>query len=249
MKQLEGMAIRASDGEIGSVKEFYFDDEKWTVRYLVAETSTWFGRPVLISPISLAAVDVEGKTIGVTLTREQVKDSPSVDLHRPISRQFEDRYSSYYGYLPYWGGAGYWGVGATPGALSGAQALQDQEILQSPPPDQDDGPDSHLHSSAEVFGYHIDATDGEIGHIDDFIVDDENWVIRYMRVDTSNFIGGKAVLVSAAALAGVDWLHRTVSVNVSREAVTNSPEYDPKQLNREFETRLLGHYGQRPYWH
>src|SRR5262245_21620068 len=117
MKALRGFQVRAEDGDIGKVKEFYFDDEQWAVRYVVVDTG-WTRAPVLISPISLTRIDVARRGVDVSLTKEQVRQSPSPELHKPVSRQFEQNYADYYGYLPYWGGPKHWATADTPSALA-----------------------------------------------------------------------------------------------------------------------------------
>jgi len=93
-KTLEGFKLDSLDGEIGKVKEFYFDDRHWTIRYLVAETGTWLAdRQVLISPYALSSVDKEAKNIAVDLTKKQIEDSPPLDSHKPVSHQY-DRHST-----------------------------------------------------------------------------------------------------------------------------------------------------------
>lgn len=240
MNDLKGFSLRATDGEIGRVDEFYFDDEKWTVRYVVVDTSGWMGRRVLISPVSFTRTDWKAAAMDVSLTRDRIRNSPDADFHRPISRQYERGYFDYYGYAPYWIGPGYWGPGVYPAALASAGAAQAERAAAAAT--LQDTPDSHLRSSKEVTGYHIQATDGEIGHVDDFLVDDESWSIRYLRVDTSNWIGGRAVLVPHHALKTVSWKDSLVSVNLTKEQVKNSPAYDPARLNRDYEQSLDAYY-------
>jgi hypothetical protein len=169
--------------------------------------------------------------IDVDLTRDVVRNSPSIDEHPPVSRQYEQRYGTYYGYPPYWIGPGAWGVAAYPRALAGRQVPSAEEAEAAARPMQDG--DSHIRSIREVTGYHINATDGEIGHVDDFLADADLWVIRSLRVDTSNFIGGKTVLLPQEAVANVSWRDRWINVAWSKDRVHNSPEYDPRLLERE----------------
>lgn len=240
MNDLQGFTLRAKDGDIGRVDEFYFDDDRWAVRYVVADTGSWMGRRVLISPISFTSTDWNAKAMDVSLTRDQIRKSPDADLHGPVSRQYEQGYSAYYGYPPYWIGPGYWGAAAHPGQLSSMATARAERAATAAA--LEDRAESHLRSSSEVKGYHIQATDGEIGHVDDFLVDDQNWAIRYLRVDTSNWIGGKAVLVPQSALRDVSWRDQKIHVGISREQVKNSPEYDPSRLDPDYEQRLGAYY-------
>jgi len=100
VKTLKGYKLKCIDGEIGKVKEFYFDDHHWTIRYLVADTGNWLvGRQVLISPYALDGVNNEDQYIIINLTKNQIENSPSLDSDKPISRQYEKNYYTYYGGL------------------------------------------------------------------------------------------------------------------------------------------------------
>jgi hypothetical protein len=254
LQSLRGYTLRAVDGEIGRVDEFYFDDEHWVVRYMVVSTGGWFGPEVLITPQSFRRADWAGRVIDVALTQQQVRNSPSVDLHKPVSRHYEASYYAYFGYAPYWGGPGTWAATApAAGALTdpvvasqqAAAAAADAERARQTGEQSTEGPqerDSRLRSLKEVSGYHIQASDGEVGHVDDFIADDGTWEIRYIQIDTSNWIGGRSVLVPRPALRDVDWPHREVRVALTREQIKNSPEHHP-ELTAEEERRLSSHYG------
>src|SRR6476646_3978322 len=115
LKDLTGFAIHAADGYLGFVKDFYFDDKRWVVRYLVIETGSWFSsKQLLISPLSIQSISREDKTIKVNVSVAQMINSPITDPHKPISRQFETEYLSYYGYPMYWIGTELWGGYLTP---------------------------------------------------------------------------------------------------------------------------------------
>ena len=198
------------------------------MRYVVVETGGWLAeRKVLLSPIAFRAMDWEHKRIMAALTQSQVEKSPDIDTHKPVSRQHETEYYGYYDYTPYWEGAYLWGatpypyVGAGP-ALSAADLERQQEWYKEAR--SRDNP--NLRSAAAVAGYHIQATDGDVGHVEDFLVDDQSWAIRYMIVDTSNWWAGTKVLVAPAWITQVDWDHSKVHVNVTRAQIRNSPAYD-----------------------
>lgn len=180
-KTLIGYKLSSRDGNIGKVKEFYFDDRYWTVRYLVADTGNWLtGRQVLISPYSLGAADPAKKNIAVDMTRKQIEESPSLASDQPLARQFEESYQGYHGMPMYWAGGNRWGAFTFP--------VRDRAEWGNRTPDEESW-DPDLRSTQEVTGHHIQATDGEIGHVEDFIIDDETWAIRYLIVDTG--IGGR----------------------------------------------------------
>jgi len=254
VSSIKGYAIQATDGELGSVKEAYFDDERWGIRYLVVETGSWLSRrSVLISPFSIRDIDDTDELIHVSLSMDQVKNSPDIDTHQPVSRQLEGEFSDYYGYSNYWSGPYLWGAGGYP-------VLPLPESASIPPledrPDQvaaraaDNAEDTHLRSSANVDGYHIGGTDGEIGHVEDFIFDDEAWAIRYFLVDTRNWWpGGRKVLLGTNWIAHIDWTDATVQTTLTRDQIKESPEYDPEAgIDRDYENRLHRHYDRQGYW-
>jgi hypothetical protein len=241
--QLKGFTIRALDGDLGTVDEFYFDDDTWTIRYLTVETGGWLGgRPVLVSPLSVVKAEWQDKRLDVSLTKKQVEDSPNIDTHKPVSRQHEQAFYGYYGYPYYWDGP--YGVGLYPlGAPAPVNAPREGVL------DTSDSTDIHLRSTAGVAGYYVEASDGEIGHVKGFVVDDEGWTIRYMEVATRNWWPGKKVLVSPAWIRKVSWAESKVFVRLSREAIQSGPEYvESNPVTREYEDRLYAHYGQPPYW-
>lgn len=181
--------------------------------------------------------------MNVTLTREQVERSPDVNMHKPVSRQNEAAFLGYYGYPTYWGGPYLWGPAFYPGAALSAHAERVAEQIKQ------ESTDSHLRSSEAVTGYHIEAVDGEIGHVAGFLMDDENWATRYLEVSTRNWWPGKKVLISPGWVEKVSWTEAQVYVALSRESIRNAPEYDDSMpVTREYENRLYLHYGRPPYW-
>jgi hypothetical protein len=243
-KDLTGYTIGAIDTDIGSVSDFYFDDQQWTIRYIVAGTGIIFsGRKVLISPLALRRPAWSPLHIYVNLTREQVQNSPSIELHKPVSRQHEAEHHKHYGLPYYWDGAGVWGPWSTP------QALADAPRSGSRTPVKDAAPDPHLRSTQELCGYHLEGSDGEIGHLEDFLFDDETWEIRYAIVATKNWWPGKKVLLRPQWITSVDWSAGEIHTNLTRKTIQKSPEWDPDSpVSREYELRLHQHYGYAPYW-
>lgn len=245
--QLKGQTVRALDGELGTIEQFYFDDDSWAIRYFVVNTGSWLaGRHVLISPFSVTHTDWQARRLDVALTKEQVENSPGIDTQRPVSRQHEAENLGYYSYPYYWDGPNLWGAGFSPvsSPLLGAtarEAIADGVRRAST--------DSHLRSSAEVTGYSMESTNGEIGHLDGFIVDDETWAIRYIEVATRNWWPGKKVLVSPAWIELVNWETSKVVIGLSREDIRSGPEYlESVPVNRDYENQLYFHYGLPPYW-
>lgn len=239
VKELYNYGLEAEDGEIGRCKDFLFDDKLWTIRYMVADTGKWLpGRKVLISPISLGEPNWDSRLFPVRLTKKKIQEAPGLDDDAPVSRQHEIRWTQYYGWPYYWQGAGVWGTADYPNALF------IQKELEAASEKISGAVDTHLRSSREDTGYHIQATDGEIGHVEDFILDDETWTIRYMVVNTRNWLPGRKVLVAPAWINSIDWAESKVSVSMTKEQVKNSPEYDASiPLTPEYEAGLSEHYG------
>jgi hypothetical protein len=248
---LEGMATEATDGAFGKVKDLYFDDQAWVVRYLIVDTNTWLGgRRVLISPHSIGRVGSDTTVLPVTITKEQIKNSPGIDNDEPVSRQYEKSYLGYYGYPYYWGGPSLWGDRQYPGTTLTGMAAQYQDGYQGylRGPSADDG-DPHLRSASAVKGYHIHAKDGEIGHVQGFLLDDASWSIRYMIVNTSNWWLGHQVLVSPEWIQFVSWADSKVTVALDREAIKSAPVYtDDMIVDRNAEAAIYAHYGRKGYW-
>ncbi len=243
VSRLKDFEIRARDGEVGTLDQFYFDDETWAIRYLIVNTGIWLsGRLVLISPIALRQVAWESMRLDVALTKKQVENSPPIDTHKPVSRQHEAAYMAYYDYPYYWAGPNYdTALVIQREAQAEAEAFEARAGKESA--------DSHLRSTDEVTGYHIEAEDGEIGHVRDFIVDDETWAIRYLEVDTRNWWPGRRVLVSPQWITSVSWPDSKVNVDLTREAIQNGPEWDESTpVTREYEHRLYDYYARSPYW-
>ena len=219
-----GDKLGASDGEIGHVKDFYFDDQNWAVRYVVADTGSWLpGRLVLISPHAFGSLDQAGKVMRVSLTRKQIEGSPLIESHKPVSRQYEEAYYRYYGWPFYWQGDGLWG-------MSGFPILE----LPSNPLPTEPGPashrhsepaDAHLRSTQAVNGYHLQASDGLNGHVCDFMMDAQNWAIRQLVIKTGHRFSGKEVQIPTRVVDRISWEESKVYVNVTKEAIEQSPAY------------------------
>lgn len=232
LKDLERCSLAARDGEIGRVREVYFDDRHWTVRYLVVRTGGWLmGRDVLIAPQVIESVDGEERRIAVRLSREQVEKSPPISTEQPVSRHYEAEYHRYYGLEPYW----------TMGPL-GAPAAPRPIPMPAVPPREPEHP--HLRSSDEVSGYRIVASDGELGKVEDFVIDDRDWSIGYVVIDTRKWLPGRTVLVAPAWIESVDWAARSIAVDLDRGAIESAPAYDASRvISQDYEVALYEHYG------
>ena len=240
-KELKGYKLYSLNGEIGAVQEFYFDDRFWTIRYLVANSGSWLtGRQVLISPYALVSVRKDTKQISISLSKNQIEESPSLDSDKPVSKQFEAAYFGYYGWPMYWAGPYMWGP--NPYLVRDRKEWINATGIA-------DVWDPNLRSTNEVSGYHIQASDGTIGHVDDFIIDDETWAIRYLIVDTKNWWPGEMVLVSPQWINRVSWSDRMVFIDLSQDTIKHSPKYsEDALLTRDYEDHLHRHYNRRGYW-
>ncbi len=240
-KTVKRYALESFDGEIGKVKEFFFDDQYWTIRYLVAETGNWLiDKQVLISPYALVEVNKEKELIVINLTKKQIEDSPLLESDKPVSQQFENDYHGYFGWPLYSTGPYIWGFSP--------KIVRDRQKWNVSSNSEKKW-DPRLRSTHEVSGYHIQALDTEIGHVDDFIIDDETWAIRYLVIDTRNFWPGKKVLISPQWIESVNWIESKVFVNLPSEAIKQAPEYTEEfMLTRDYETILHIHYNRKGYW-
>lgn len=246
-KELKKYGINATDGNIGTVHDFYVDDKFWTTRYLVVDTLKWLpGRKVLVSPMSIKQVHISEGHVDLSLTKDKIKDSPDVDTDKPISKKYELEFGSYYHYPPYWRGTGtgFWGPYFYPTDLANAR---DERLADTNEIEKDNEP--NLRSINEITGYRIHARDGEIGHVEDFIIDVKTWTIRYIVIDTKNWWPGKQVLVSPEWITEVSWKENTVKFDLSKDDIKNGPEYLPdKDISREFEDNLYEKYNKKKYW-
>jgi len=247
-KAFKSLKLRANDGDIGKAKEFYFDDKFWTVRYLVADTGGWLsGRLVLISPHALGTANEAELVLPVELTKKQIEECPLLASHQPVSRQYEAQYFGYFNWPTYWNGPYSWGMippmDTRSRYLEIAKNAHNNENVR-----HENAWDPNLRSTSDVTGHVIQAQDGEIGHVEDFIIDDETWAIRYLVVDTRKWWSGKSVLIAPQWIERVSWKESKVFLNLSCETIKETPEYIPESLNRDYETILHRHYNRQGYW-
>jgi hypothetical protein len=237
LKELQGYKALSLDGPIGNVHDFYLDDRIWGIRYLVVDLGGWLpGRKVLISPAALSQPDWEVQMFPLKLTKKEIESSPSIDIDKPISRQRQAELHRHYQWPMYWHASGM--------PVAGGVIAQPDVAAEKEDEHTEEQGDPRLRSTREVLGYHIQASDGEIGHVEDFIVEDTNWAINYIAVDTRNWLPGRKVLISPQWIEQIKWLERSVYIDLSQETIRNSPEYDPSTpVNREYEARLYDYYG------
>jgi hypothetical protein len=247
--QLKGYHIAATDGEIGKARDLFFDDALWTVRYLVVDTGTWLpGRRVLISPAALGRPDWKENAFPVNLTRKQVENSPGVASDRPVSRQLEADIVDYFNWPIYWGPALFAAQSMAGGNPPPPIAPDAEERLRERV-SKNDSADADLRSVREICGYHVSARNGDIGHVEDLILDDETWLIRYIVVDTHNWLPGRKVLLAPDWFFDFNWREAKAYTELSKAAIKDSPDYNPSQpINRDYEGELYDYYGRPAYW-
>ncbi len=240
LRGLRDYSIGATDDEIGKVHSFLFDGRTWGIRYLVADTGRWLpGRKVLIAVSALGRPNWPDHIFPVALTKEQVKNAPDIDTDKPVSRQREIELHQHYGWTPYWG----MGYGVPAGGVPLPPAVDPEDAKAAAKGDP------HLRSTREVTGYRIRASDGEIGRVEDFIASDENWIIRYLVVDTKKWLPGRTVLIPPDWAREIRWDDQAVHVDVAKEKVRNAPAYDSSAgVNREYEIQMYDYYGRPKYW-
>lgn len=245
LHQIKDYKLLARDDEFGRVLDFLFDEPHWTVRYMVADTGRWLPkRKVLVSPVSLREPDWATHRFPVAMTREQIEAAPPLESDAPVSRQYEIEWHDTVGYPYYWGFSYPWAYGPTPWDLMKADQVRGHPAEEDP---LEQG--RVLRSVEEVRNYRIRANDTEIGHVEDFILDDETWAIRYIVVDTRNWLPGRKVLVAPGWINAIDWASSTMETALSSEAIKSSPEFDPHApINRDYERRLYDYYGRPTYW-
>ncbi len=230
-KSLLGFTLDAADGEIGTVKDFYFDDQKWIIRYLIVKTGNWLsGREVLISPVAIAKQSYDTRSFPVNLTKDQVNSSPDIDTDKPISRQHELALYEHYAWKKYSGSNGFytgdvWNIAYPTISMADERSLiEDDDIKRH----QNDDP--HLRSIQEITSYHVHALDGKIGHVNDFIIDDKTWQLLFFVVDTHNWFGGKKVLIPVSNVKEVQWNNSAIILDITMSAVKDSKEVDEPEF-------------------
>lgn len=223
LKKLLGRKLGASDGEIGLVKDFYFEDRRWSLRYVIADTGSWLaGRQVLLSPYAFGHCDQSDGCLPIKLTRQQIDDSPAIDLHKPISRRYEESYHAYYGLPPYWNEGGLWGgiaglpMHTPPYPASAAQANRDSQPA--------DPNDLHLRSTQSIIGYELQTSDGVLGSVTDFLVDDYGWMVRFLVIETGSWFSGKEVRISPQDIASVSYAEAKVFARSTKETIMRASE-------------------------
>ncbi len=235
LEELKGMKLLALDGEIGKCVDFLFDDRHWAVRYMDARAGNWLtGRRVLISPISLQPPNWPSSQLPVRLSREQIKDSPSLAEDEPVSREFEREFFKFYGYGYYWMGSAAWGAGVLPSELENLPGTDERD---------EDRRENHLRSLKEVSGYHLMFNDDKVGQLDGALVDAESWMIEYLVVDRGSLLSSELVVIPPQWLGEISWSGHSVPLLVGKSLLETAPEYgDGAPVAADEEERIRQHF-------
>jgi len=247
IEDMLGYSIHAAVDDVGKTVDYYFDDKQWVIRYLVLETGSWLSsRKVLLSPFAIKDISRENKTFSVSMNSEQVKNSPLIDLDKPVSLQDETEYTNYYGYPRYWDGDFLWGASMYP-MTSSDTALT--PVHTTKPINYSATQHHHLRSCEAIIGNHVEALDGPIGHIEQMLMDEQTWAIRYLIINTSNWGLGHQVLIAPQWIKAIHWEDKKVFVDKLRQNIKAAPRFDPAEgVTQKFEKDLFLHYGHRGYW-
>lgn len=249
LNEIIGYRLDALDGELGKVKDLYFDDLGWVVRYLVVDTGKWLpGRKVLLAPAAVGEPRWQDRSVPVGLSMLEIEQGPDIREDIPVSRQMEIQLADIFNWEHWWATSM-----TTPTAMPTVPMHRPKVSERDKRPEPGGGEehdwDPNLRSVKEVMGYSIHATDEELGQVEDFVCDLDTWMIRYLVVDTRKWLPSKSVLLALGWIDLFDWHKKAVRVGLSKEQVKHSPEYDPDApVNRELETRLYDYYGRPKYW-
>ncbi len=260
-KTLESFSMNATDGELGSIADLYFESNTFTLRYFVGDTRTWFfGGKVLLSPESVTSIEQEKERIDVNLTKDQIKDSPKPSSHEPVSRQYEAELRDHYGWRHYWGapiGGASAGMGS-PGSYPAAPGMMIPYPIANPnvsrTEDEQDAmtqqtEQNSLQSINDLRGYKIHVKNGEVGKALDFMLNEHDWTINYIIVDVGGTFTREPVPLAAEWITDISWQDKTITVNVDKELIESAPDYEIHEpFTREDESRLYAHYGRDVYW-
>lgn len=245
-----GTQVEGQDGRLGLIHDLLFDDNSWAVRYVVINTRTWLpGRKVLLAPLEIKQTDWPGHQIKIDKTRTQIEQSPPLSEHEPVSRQRESDLADYFDWPRLWGGADPLGPD-TPMGVGADPSSPENEASPTTLAKEPDG-DPHLRSCKHILRYELTAEDGQIGDIEDLIVDDREWQIRYLvaRVDSVKWITRAHFLIAPDWIRELDWKTRHLSVDLTRDQIESCPEFEPTEpINRRLEERLYDYYGRPRYW-
>ncbi|MFN2341110.1 MAG: PRC-barrel domain-containing protein [Halanaerobium sp.] len=254
LKNLEGFKIHGKDGDLGKVKDFYFDQQRFVLRYVVVDTGNWLKHhKILISTDSFEKINYEQEEIIVNLTAEKLEAGPRIDKNKPVSKVMEEKVVKHFDWPIYWTSPHPSdGPPIEAGSMIRENIFDFDNLTDAEKQAEEEEIDSNLRSLKEVRGYHIQAEDKEFGHLEDLFVDEENWLIRYLLIDTRNILPGKDVLIAPEWLRNISWNQEKIFVNKTKEEIKSAPEYREEKsdylVHRDYEEDLYDHYDETKYW-
>jgi sporulation protein YlmC with PRC-barrel domain len=239
-RKLFGYTVRATDGNLGKIIDLYLDAQSWTIRYLAVETGPWLlGRRALVRPTKAEEPQDDERVVPILISREEVEKSPEIELAKTVPQEEMAQLDEYWGW---------------PHRLAESRLVQRLPVDEAHVAREQDAidrqkPRSHLWSAREIRGYRIRARDGEFGRVEDFYLTTDEWMIRYLMIDTQAWGEGRHVLIAPPWLEEFDWRERTLAVGLTQEQIEASPFFDPSEpITREYELALCEHYGRDGYW-
>jgi sporulation protein YlmC with PRC-barrel domain len=242
---LKTYSIRATDQRTGNVDDIYFDDEEWRVLYLVVQTGFLLtARQSLIGTNRVGRPDTDRGEVPVDLTAEELKSADSPQSDPPVSQQMPPAVAaqSMSAWPSFIVGTG---LDYSPGLAQDQLSLAAAEAEEA----EEHAGDSHLRSMAEVIGYTVHATDGEIGAVDDFLIDPRTWRLQHLVIDTGSWLPGKRVVITTDWIADVDWAERHIRVNAGTQKIEDAPPFDEvEDLKRSPTPDAMASYSALGYW-
>lgn len=246
-QDLKNYTIQASDGDIGSVSEFYFDEEHFYLRYLVVNTENFlFRNLVLVSPISFTNINFEEKIIKLKITKKELEDSPGLDSVDVISRKYEKDYNNHFAWPYYWSAENSasaigpygmpWGYYNQLGRAPRRTGEVNSDLVRNTD-------DSNLRSSREVRSYSVKGIGNEeFGHIQGFILDPNTLALKFVIIDTIHFLPSKHVLLRPEWIEEISWESKTVEFSFSKELIKSAPSYKRGELDEELIRKTDEHF-------
>lgn len=254
LDSLLGFEVQGKDEELGKVSDFYFDQDKFILRYLVIDTGNWLKHELtLVSTDAFGEIDFKNEKIIVDLSAEELENGPSIDKNKPISKIMEEKVVRHFEWPLYWASSNISGSPSIPaGTLKREKLFAYDNLTEEEKQLEEEKVESNLRSFREIKGYHIHAVDKEFGHLDDLFVDEEDWVIRYLLIDTRNILPGKHVLIAPEWISHISWNKEDIFVNKTKKEIKEAPEYREERsdylVDRDYEKKLHDHYGEDIYW-
>ncbi len=245
LKKMIGYSAESLDGKIGEVDNFYFDTPEWFIRYAVIETGGLLNsKRVLISPESFGEPLWQERKFPISLSKEKIENSPTVEEKRPITMQEEENLIDYYGWDTYWGLGPY--VNLHPRVLAPIRHIPEYVPEDNYIRDSDN---SILKGLYDIEGFSIHASDGVFGRVEDIIIEDESWIIRYLVIDTRRYLPSKKVLIAPEWIEMVNWSTEEIYVDLEKETIKDTPVYDPDApIDRAYEEKLYDYHEYARYW-